>query len=135
MIDYEEHGEIGVPELKPFFKGWRSPPSEEVRARMLAGSAIVVTARDGGRLVGFVTAITDGVMNAYISLAEVLDEYQGRGVGSEMMKIVIRRLKGHYCIALLTDPDKDGFYSKLGFSQIHGMHIMDFTYGGNQRDE
>jgi ribosomal protein S18 acetylase RimI-like enzyme len=134
MIEYEENGKIEVHELKPFFKGWKAPPSDEVRARMLEGSEHVVTARDDGKLIGFVTAISDGAMNAYVSLAEVLEEYQGRGVGSEMMKILLGRLHGHYCIALLTDPDKDAFYRKLGFSQIHGMHIMDFNYGGEEKD-
>ena len=34
---------------------------------------------DAGRVVGFVTAISDGVLSAYIPLLEVLPEYQGAG--------------------------------------------------------
>lgn len=130
MIEYEKNRKIDVGELGPFFQGWKSPPSAETRAGLLSGSHLVITARDDGRLVGFVTALTDGAMLAFISLVEVLEEYQGKGVGSRMMEIAVDHFRGYYQVALITDPDKDGFYRKFGFSNIHGMHILDFTYGG-----
>ena len=129
MIQYEKNGEIDVSELGAFFQGWKSPPSGETRAGLLGGSDLIVTARDSGRLVGFVTAITDGAMHAFISLAEVLEGYQGKGVGSAMMEIAVDHFRGLYDIVLITDADKDHFYRKFGFSNIYGMHVRDFTYG------
>lgn len=130
MIEYDAGVKPDVTELGPFFKGWKSPPSEGRRARLLAGSDLVVTARDDGRLVGFVTAVTDGAMHALVSLVEVLEEYRGRGVGSRMMEMAVLHFRGLYDIILITDPDKEAFYRKFGFSPIYGMHVRDFTYGG-----
>ncbi|MGD9142037.1 MAG: GNAT family N-acetyltransferase [bacterium] len=130
MIEYDVNVKPEVAELGPFFKGWKSPPSAGTRARLLAGSDLVVTARDEGRLIGFVTAITDGAMHALVSLVEVLEEYRGGGVGSRMMELVVLHFHGLYDIILITDPDKEAFYRKSGFSPIYGMHVRDFTYGG-----
>ena len=130
MIEYEKNGKLDVAELQAFFRGWKSPPSADTRARLLDGSDLIVTVRDDGRLVGFVTAITDGAMHALVSLVEVLDEYRGQGVGSQMVTLVVEHFHGLYDIILITDPDKDAFYRKLGFSHMHGMHVRDFTYGG-----
>ena len=53
----------------------------ERRLEILRGSdrALLAPPATTGRLVGFVTAITDGVLSAFIPLLEVLPEYQGQG--------------------------------------------------------
>ena len=55
-----------------FFVGWPHPPSPETHLRVLRGSAYVVLALDGEQVVGYITAITDGVLAAYIPHLEVL---------------------------------------------------------------
>lgn len=105
----------------------------ETRSKLLAGSDLVITARENGKLVGFLTAISDGVMHAFITLLEVLESHQNKGIGRRLMELAISNFKGYYDIVLITDPDKGGFYKKLGFKEIYGMHIRDFTYGKDKK--
>ena len=62
--------------------------------KILQGSDLLVLAvsKDHG-VVGFITAITDGVSCAYIPYLEVLPEWQGKGIGTELMKRMLAKLK------------------------------------------
>ncbi len=136
-IKYSTNGIIDPNELNPFFQNWKSPPSLEIKGRLLNGSDLIVTARENGKLVGFLTAISDGAMHAFITLIEVLETHQRKGIGKRLMELAISHFKGHYDIVLVTDPERRPFYEKLGFSKICGMHIRDFTYangGMNEQD-
>lgn len=65
-----------------FFVGWPDPPSPTAHYNILAHSGAIILARiPDGTVVGFVTAISDGVSCAYIPHLEVLPEYKGRGLG------------------------------------------------------
>ena len=81
MVEYKINDNIEPGELDNFFHGWKSPPSIEIKEKLLNGSDLIVTARDAGDLVGFLTAISDGAMHAFISLIEVLETHQSKGIG------------------------------------------------------
>ena len=86
MIQYVHSAEaVTVDQLEGFFAGWPNPPTAETHLRLLRRSHHVVLAIDDGtrRVVGFVTALSDGVLSAYISLLEVLPDYRRRGIGAE----------------------------------------------------
>ena len=57
-------------------------------AYLLKNSAEVVLAVDEetGAVIGFINAVSDGVLSAYIPLLEVLPEYRGRGIGRALVK-------------------------------------------------
>lgn len=129
MIEYEINDSVILNELDCFFQNWISPPSSEIKDKLLDGSDLIITARENGKLVGFLAAISDGAMHAFITLVEVLEAYQGKGIGKHLVKLAISHFKGYYDIVLITDPDKGAFYKKFGFNEIYGMHIRDFTYG------
>jgi ribosomal protein S18 acetylase RimI-like enzyme len=130
MIVYEEDASAVAPEqLEGFFVGWPSPPSPERHLELLRGSAHVVLARDeDGRVVGFVTAISDGVLSAYIPLLEVLPEYQGRGIGTELMRRMLAKLRGLYMVDLSCDAALEPFYRRLG------LQVWDRGMGLRNRD-
>ena len=133
-VTYANNDRIDFAELDSFFKNWLSPPSKKIKQKLIQGSDLIITARDKDRqLVGFLTAITDNAMFACITLVEVHEDYQGMGIGKQLMKRALSCLKGNYDIILITDPDKTGFYQKLGFTEICGMHRQDFTYGGRMK--
>ena len=129
MIAYSDSFDDLTPDrLGGFFVGWPNPPSPETHLRLLASSDHVVLAIDqaSGRVVGFVTAISDGVLSAYIPHLEVLPAYQGRGIGTELMRRMLARLDGLYGIDLLCDPEVQPFYARLGMRPAQGMLIRNF---------
>ena len=87
---------ISAAQLEGFFVGWPDPPSPDTHLRILENSAHVVLALEGGRVIGFVSAISDGVLSVYISLLEVLPDHQGRGAGRELMIRMNALLEGLY---------------------------------------
>jgi predicted N-acetyltransferase YhbS len=75
-------------------------------------------------------------MHAFLTLVEVLETRQRQGIGKNLVKLAISHFKGYYDIVLITDPGKRAFFKRLGFEEINGMHIRDFTYGKNiSRDD
>jgi ribosomal protein S18 acetylase RimI-like enzyme len=104
-----------------FFIGWPHPPSPETHLRLLQGSAYVVLALDGENVVGYITAITDGVLAAYIPHLEVLPAYKGQGIGTELMRQMFDQLQHIYMIDLICDADVQPFYDRLGMTRYTGM--------------
>jgi ribosomal protein S18 acetylase RimI-like enzyme len=129
MISYTDSlAGVGPEHLHGFFVGWPNPPAPETHLRILQGSDAVLLARDEttGAVVGFITAISDGVSCAYIPHLEVLPAYQGRGIGSELMRRMLERLRELYMIDLLCDPDVQPFYGRLGMRPATGMLIRNY---------
>ena len=52
-------------------------------------------------MVGFVTAISDGVLSAFIPLLEVLPEWQGPGIGTELVRRILAELEDFYMVSRL----------------------------------
>jgi GNAT superfamily N-acetyltransferase len=99
-----------------FWGGWPDPPSPETHLAVLLGSEPVVVAVDEASdgVVGFVTAVGDGVLTAFIPLLEVLPAYRGQGIASELVRRVLARLGDRYSIDLVCDPALVPFYERLG---------------------
>ena len=110
-------------DLEGFFVGWPVRPSAERHLEILLGSDHVVLARDGaeGRVVGFVTAISDGVLSAFIPLLEVLPEWQGQGIGSELVRRILAELEDFYMVDLVCDPELEPFYRRFELTLLAGM--------------
>lgn len=123
-MDYSDSLD-GVTEadLEPFFEGWKAKPTIERRMSILRGSHRVIVARDGERLVGFITAISDGVLSAYIPLLEVLPAYRHSGIGTELTRRMVESLGDMYMIDVVCEVDLAGFYERLGMTRLVGMAI------------
>ena len=114
---------ITLERLTGFFIGWPNPPSPETHLRILQGSAAFVLAIDetSGQVVGYINAISDGFHSAFIPNLEVLPTYQGQGIGSELVRRMLKRLENHYAIDLMCDADLQPFYERLGLRRSTGM--------------
>jgi ribosomal protein S18 acetylase RimI-like enzyme len=104
-----------------FFEGWGAPPAPETHLSLLQGSSHIVLARDGDSVIGYITAISDGVLAAYIPHLEVLPAYRGQGIGSELVRRMLDQLRHLYMIDLICDPDVQPFYERLGMRRYSGM--------------
>lgn len=129
MISYVDSIEgVSADKLAGFFEGWPNPPSPETHLKLLAKSDNFILAVDDGtgNVVGFITAITDRVLNAYIPLLEVVPSYRGRGIGSELTRRLLAELSGLYMVHLLCDPELEQFYARFGMKPARGMKIQNF---------
>ena len=122
---------IGSNDLQGFFDRWPDRPSPEGHLKILQGSDLLVLALSNNvRVVGFITAITDGVSCAYITYLEVLPEWQGKGIGNALVTRMMENLKAFYAIHLICNDDVQGFYEKLGFTERRGMTIRNYKRQG-----
>jgi ribosomal protein S18 acetylase RimI-like enzyme len=128
-IEYVASCEGVTPErLEGFFTGWSNAPSPELHLKLLRNSDRVILAIDtgSGDVVGFVTAVTDETLFAYIPLLEVLPEYRGCGIGTELMRRILAELDGLYAVDLLCDAGLQPFYERLGMMKAAGMMRRDY---------
>ncbi len=115
-------------QLHGFFQRWANAPEPTTHLRILEGSSAVVLAKDEAsqQVVGFITAITDGVLCAYIPLLEVLPAYQGRGIGSELVRLMLDKFEHLYMVDLMCDPELQPFYQRLDMQPASGMMIRNW---------
>jgi predicted N-acetyltransferase YhbS len=115
-----------------FFEGWGAPPDAAQHLEIVRNSAHVVLARDEtGAVVGFVTALSDGVLSAYIPLLEVLPAHRGQGIGSELVRRLLEALDNLYMIDVMCDADVLPFYERLGFVAAGGAMIRHYNWREN----
>jgi GNAT superfamily N-acetyltransferase len=110
-------------QLTGFFQGWPDPPSAEKHLEILHGSAHVLLAIDdtSGDVVGFVNAISDGVLAAYLPLLEVREAHRGSGIGSELVRRILDDLSDLYMVDLACDRELAPFYERFGLVSGHAM--------------
>lgn len=88
--------------------------------RAYENSAFVLFVFDEEKLVGTARAISDLEYHAGIYDVAVLPEYQGQGLGRQMMEHLLARLNV-WRVILVCDPEVEGFYKKLGFEKMGGV--------------
>lgn len=99
----------------------RAPEKIELAFR---NSLLKVFAFDRGCLVGAGRALSDGVWRAAIYDVAVLPEYQGKGIGSKIIRHLIRNADVDV-IMLYAAPGKEAFYERFGFRKMKtAMAIM-----------
>lgn len=80
-------------------------------------SDLVCFAWDGDILAGMARSLSDGHVQSVIYDLCMLPEYQGKHLGTRMMKEMMSRL-GTPSIVLWSVPGKEAFYEKFGFKPM-----------------
>ncbi len=113
-----------------FFEGWPNPPSKEKHRKILEKSykSLVAIDEKSNKIIGFINAVSDGVLSAYIPLLEVLPEYQKQGIGSELIKKMLEELNDFYMVDLCCDESLQAFYEKLDMMKSQGMICRNYKY-------
>lgn len=95
--------------------------SERQLAAAKNNSVFAITALDGEKEVGSARVVGDGGYQFFISDVIVRPEYQGMGIGREMLNrlmdcaLSVADDGETIMVNLMSAKDKEGFYEKLGF--------------------
>jgi predicted N-acetyltransferase YhbS len=92
--------------------------------KMLANADIVITARDGGKLVGVARAITDFAYCTYLSDLAVDQAYQRQGLGRELIRRTHEAAGVHTTLILLAAPQAQTYYPHIGMTQHDSCWII-----------
>lgn len=126
MIRYQDDLAGVLPEqLSGFCVGWKNPLQPDQLYRVLQNSAYVELAvdEDSGQVAGFVNALSDCIMAAYIPLLEVRPEYQGQGIGTRLLQEMLQQTKHLHMVDLLCDPPLQAYYERVGMHPATGMMV------------
>ena len=135
-IEYLDSAEkISVDMVSGFFVGWPNPPDENTLIEILKNSHKIVIAKKGNKIIGFITAISDGILSAYIPFFEVLPDFQNLGIGAELLHQMKEKLKDIYMVDLICDLDIEGYYKKLGFTKSSGMILRNYEFQNGKRNK
>jgi ribosomal protein S18 acetylase RimI-like enzyme len=80
-------------------------------------STVCCFAWDGPKLIGAGRALSDRTKFAMIFDVVLLPEYQGQGIGKQIMNFLIARTQSQN-VFLYAVPGKEGFYRKFGFRKM-----------------
>jgi GNAT superfamily N-acetyltransferase len=119
-------------QMKGFFAEWPNKPEKRILQKSIENADYVVLAVDPckNQLIGYITAVSDGVLAANIPFLEVVEGFQGQGIGGQLLKKMLKQLSHLYMIDLVCDKELADFYEKAGFQAGHAMMRRNYA---NQR--
>ncbi|HTD92698.1 MAG TPA: GNAT family N-acetyltransferase [Chitinophagaceae bacterium] len=108
--------------------GWSSSSDEQTVKAILAASLFAVVAEDcdTGKIIGCAMVLGDGISFYYVKDVMVEPVWQGKRVGTAMMKELTKWLDEHApdnsLVGLFTGEGLTPFYQQFGFTTAFGMH-------------
>ena len=96
--------------------GERRPVDDQERmGEMLRRANLVISAWEGGLLVGIARSLSDFTYCTYLSDLAVRVSHQRRGIGRELIRLT-RQAGGRATIILLAAPKAVDYYTRIGFT-------------------
>ena len=93
-------------------------------ARMFAAPALTISAWHEGRLVGLSRSLTDYAYCCYLSDLAVDREYQGCGIGKELVRRTRETVGDEVSVVLLSAPGAMSYYPALDFAAADNAFII-----------
>src|SRR5699024_211386 len=109
--------------------GWTSYTDEtDLLMKAIENSQKVWTLWEGEKLIGLARTIGDGATICYLQDILLLKAYQGRGLGGNLLKEIMKENKKIRQFVLLTDDTEKtkGFHKKLGLSEASDYSCLAF---------
>lgn len=102
----------------------RRPVDEPDRvAKMLEHGNLMITARDGGKLVGVARSLTDFTYCCYLSDLAVDRDYQRQGIGRALIDRT-REAVGDSMVLLLSAPKAMTYYPRIGMPKAENAFLF-----------
>ena len=109
--------------------GWTADTDEpDFLMKALENSLNVWTIWEGENLIGLARMVGDGVTICYLQDILILKAYQGQGLGSELLKEILKANENIRQFVLLTDDTEKTkkFYKKLGLTEVGEFSCLAF---------
>ena len=134
-IRYSDDAKPPISDVLALYRSvdWSSADKPEALHKGLLGSHSLITAWDEATLVGLGNAISDGHLVVYFPHMVVHRDYQGRGMGTELMKRMMARYRGFHQQALIADGRAIDFYKRLGFVRAGATEPL-WIFDGREHD-
>lgn len=131
MITYRDHSRCDAHEILSLYAsvGWTNYTAQpEMLERAFAHSLAILAAYDGERLIGIIRAVGDGASIVFVQDLLVHPDYQRRGIGSTLLKMLLVRYSHVYQFELLTDDAEktNRFYQSVGFQPVEAIGCRAF---------
>ena len=116
-IVYKDNHDFQQQDLQNLFLSveWSSGHYPDKLVIAMKNSGSVFTAWDNEKLVGLINALDDGVMTAYVHYLLVNPEYQGKGIGKELVRLISEKYKKYLRVVLVAYDKEVRFYQSCGF--------------------
>ncbi len=117
MIFYTIERNFSKNQIYQLFKSenWESADYPDKLFNAVSHSETVLSAWDNEKLIGIMTAVSDGDMNVFFPYLIIDAEYRGKGIGKIMVSMMKKRYNNYFRKVLVCDAEKMGFYEKCGF--------------------
>ncbi|MBI2302052.1 MAG: GNAT family N-acetyltransferase [Armatimonadetes bacterium] len=120
-IDYLWHRPVAAAELAALYDraALRRPTNDLPRMQKLIDhSPLLLSACDGDRLIGVARTLTDFAHLAYLADLAVDPDFQGQGIGKELIRLTRERCGPECMLLLLSAPGAMTYYPHIGFSRV-----------------
>jgi N-acetylglutamate synthase-like GNAT family acetyltransferase len=91
---------------------------------MLENANLLITAWQGGHLVGVARSVTDFAFCCYLSDLAVDESMQASGIGKTLIRMTKEALKPTCSLILLSAPQAVDYYPKIGFTQHNSAWVL-----------
>ena len=128
MITYTTGNDIDLDDMIELYVdstlGERRPVGDRGRmARMLEEADLVITAWDVDLMVGISRCVTDWVYCTYLSDLAVRADYQGQGIGKELVRLT-REETPDATVILLAAPAAVDYYPRIGMTRHDSAWVL-----------
>jgi GNAT superfamily N-acetyltransferase len=127
VIEYRHNVPLEPAEVVRVFdsSGITRPTSDLPRiARMFAAPCLVISAWVGEQLIGVSRSLTDYAYCCYLSDLAVSKEYQGQGVGKELIRRTKEAIGEGVSLVLLSAPGAMSYYPSVGFEPADNAFVI-----------
>lgn len=129
MISYRTGNDLDIDAVIELYQscslGARRPSDDRERmSAMLANANLVITAWDGGLMVGISRSLTDFAYATYLSDLAVRESYQNRGIGRELIRLTQEASGPKTTVILLAAPAAVDYYPHIGFTRHESAWLL-----------
>ncbi len=103
---------------------WPDLPADRARAQRVLGApnAVTLVALDNDDVIGVATAISDGAIDAYLSMLVVAATHRRKGIAAQLIAEMFRAT-GVARIDLLAEPGSEPFYDTMPHRELRGYRL------------